>query len=162
LRIDRGILPAALGQKFLEGHRRALDFIGVILRFDGETHLPLFEAVQDLRDSYRMDALVVDGADDAALGEHPAEDKTGLARLGFERIARRRLACRRPLLLLGRLGRRSRRRLLLRWRLRWSLCLYLPRAEHAETGRNDQQADTPGVHHANIPFHSALLPRRRF
>ena len=78
---DLGELPPALGQILLEHDSGPLNLAGVVHRFDAETDAPLLEAIQDLGDGDRLDSRVGDGADDLALGQHEAQDLSGLARL---------------------------------------------------------------------------------
>ena len=83
-RLDGGVLMAALGEKLLQRHHRALHLVGIVLRFHREADLALLEAVQNFGDRDRVDARVVDGADHAPLDQHPVDDDAGLSLFGFQ------------------------------------------------------------------------------
>ena len=84
LRIHGGVLPAALGQEILERDGGALHLVGVVLRFHREADFALLEPVQDLRHGDGLDAFVVDGADDAPLGEDEADEQAVRPGLGLQ------------------------------------------------------------------------------
>ena len=84
LRIHRGVLAAALGQKLLKHDGRALHLVGIVLRFHAQADFAFLEAVQDLADRDRLRARVVDGADDTALVHHEAHDHAGSTLLGLQ------------------------------------------------------------------------------
>ena len=86
LRIDRGVLPAALGEKFLQHVGGVLNLVGVVLRLHHQADFALLEAVEDFRFRDRMDAAVMDGADDAALrdDEGDIDRLRALARFRFQ------------------------------------------------------------------------------
>ena len=48
IRLYGCILPTALGQVLFQDDGRALDFVGIVLRFDREANAALFKAIQDL------------------------------------------------------------------------------------------------------------------
>ena len=93
LGVDCGELAAALGEEFLQDDRGALDLVGVVLRFDRQADLALLEAVENFRDGDRFGAFVLDGADDAALGDDEAHDDAGRCRARFRDGCRRSGRC---------------------------------------------------------------------
>ena len=83
-RLNGGVLPPALRQIFLEHDGGALDLVRIVLRLGDQTDFALLEAVEHFRYADGLHALaVVDGADDATLGQHPAHDHAGFPRLGL-------------------------------------------------------------------------------
>src|ERR1035441_9347829 len=84
LGLHGGVLPAAFRQEFLEDHGGALDLVGVVLRFHAEPDFAFLEAVEDFGDGHALGAGVLDGADDAALGDHEADDEAEAAGFGIQ------------------------------------------------------------------------------
>src|ERR1035438_6035480 len=84
LGLHGGVLPAAFGQVFLEDHGGTLDLVGVVLRFHAEPDLAFLEAVEDFGDGDALGARVLNGTDDAALGDHEADDEAEASGFGFQ------------------------------------------------------------------------------
>ena len=84
LRIDGGILTAALRQVLLEHHGRALDLVRIVLRFHAQADLAFLEAVQNFGDGDGFGAGVFNGTDHAPLDHYEANQKAGASRFGFQ------------------------------------------------------------------------------
>ena len=86
LRVYRGVLAAALRKKVLQNVGGVLDSGRVVLRLDYQADFAFLEAVEDFGFRYGMDSAVVNGADDAALGNDEGDfDGIGpLARFHFQ------------------------------------------------------------------------------
>src|SRR5579871_4870106 len=83
-RIDSGVLASAFGKKLFEDDGGALDLIGIVLRLDRQTDAPVFEAVEHFGDGGRFQALIVDGAHDAAFHNYISDDEARTALFDFD------------------------------------------------------------------------------
>ena len=84
-RFNGRILAAAFGEIFLQNDGGALYFIGVILRFNRQPDTTLLEAIENLGNSYRFGAIVLNRTNDTAFDNDETENIAGAAFLALQR-----------------------------------------------------------------------------